>query len=162
MKERTASKTIESPYVIESFSGSINVQATFTVDEAAVTFTQPTGGTLTVTDDGTAIASGDKVMSGSKIVVTAEADEGYRLVSIDYTIGEDTEADGEVTFTMPAPSEAITISAVFDPIPTYALTIKESHENGGVYAVTDADEKEIEDLTKIYEGTEVTVTVTAN
>ena len=47
-----------------------------------VTFTQPSGGYLGVTADGTAINSGDSVPAGTVIAVAATAKSGYSLASL--------------------------------------------------------------------------------
>ena len=48
----------------------------------AITFTQPTaGGTFTVTVDGTAIASGDEVMEGKTVTLSATPAEGFSFVN---------------------------------------------------------------------------------
>lgn len=61
-----------------------------------ITFNTPDNGTLTVVnqEDDTPISSGEKVLGGTKLTITAEASEGFQLDKI--KINEETFISGEV------------------------------------------------------------------
>lgn len=68
-----------------TLDGNVVIDVTTHMRTYAVTWTNPTGATITVTANGNAINSGDTVTAGTSISVTATASSGYRLNTV--TIG---------------------------------------------------------------------------
>lgn len=81
-----------------------------------ITFNKPDNGTLTVNqEDGTSISSGDKVLGGTKLTITAEASEGYQVNellvnSTPFTSGDVLTVSSDITI-------AVTITKKPEPTP---------------------------------------------
>ena len=91
----------------------VTVKAIFEADEPATY-------TVTINNDGHGTASADNASAaeGKTITLTATSDAGYRFKewqSTDVTVTDN-------KFTMPA--KAVTVTAVFEAIPTYTVTFK--------------------------------------
>ena len=91
-----------------------------------VTIDQPANGTVAVTTTigGVAVTSGQSVNEGTELTLSNTPAAGYRLVHYIVNGVETTESTVTV-------NEAVTISAVFERIPTYVVTI-ETPENGTI------------------------------
>lgn len=86
----------------------MDANATLTIDARAkaqytVTINQPTGGTISATNNGTAVTSGDKVLEGSVLTLGNTPDSGYKFVN--YTVtggtleGENVTVNSDITIT---------------------------------------------------------------
>ncbi|MBE7064702.1 MAG: hypothetical protein E7384_02665, partial [Ruminococcaceae bacterium] len=131
--------------------------ANFTISGTAgkiykVSFSQPTGGTIAVTNNssGAAISSGSYVDTGTVIKVTATASTGYNLSTL--KAGSTTLSSGG-TYTV---SAATTVSATFAK-KTYTVTISASN---GTVTLKDASGNAIASGATVEHGTVITVTAT--
>ena len=118
------------------------VKATFEpipVDTYAVTVNS--GG------NGTAKPSAAYAAAGTVVTLTATPNSGYRFKEWQVVSGGVTIADNK--FTMPA--QAVEVKAVFEPIPTYAVTV--INDGNGTAGANPANAKA---------GTEITLTATPN
>jgi len=105
---------------------------------------------------GTAIDVTDEspYAEGTQVSIRAEANPGYRFVNWTSTAGGFDNADeAETTFTMPG--EAVTITANFELIPTYELTMAADPELGGTAI-------DVTDESPYAEGTQVSIRGEAN
>ena len=92
--------------------------------------------------------------AGTNVSIKAEANEGYQFVNWIAPAGEFDNADeAETTSTMPG--EAVTITANFEPIPTYELTMAADPELGGTAI-------DVTDESPYAEGTQVSIRAEAN
>lgn len=90
-----------------------------------LTVASTAGGTVTTPEEGTS-----KHGEGTVAELAAEPEEGYRFVNWTATAGEFDDANlEETTFTMPA--EDVTVTANFELIPTYSVTMAVSPAGGG-------------------------------
>ncbi|MBE7065688.1 MAG: hypothetical protein E7384_07765, partial [Ruminococcaceae bacterium] len=117
-----------------------------------VSFSQPTGGTIAVTNNssGAAISSGSYVDTGTVIKVTATASTGYNLSTL--KAGSTTLSSGG-TYTV---SAATTVSATFAK-KTYKVTVSASN---GTVTLKDASGNAIASGATVEHGTVITVTAT--
>jgi hypothetical protein len=104
-------------------------------------------------EHGTVTASTATPFAGQTVTLTVKPDDGYRLDTLTVTQGETpvevTPVDAtHYTFTMPAGN--VTVSAVFEKIPTFSVTVAEGIEHGTVTA----------NVAQAQEGQTVTLTVT--
>jgi hypothetical protein len=92
--------------------------------------------------------------AGTNVSIKAEANEGYQFVNWIAPAGEFDNADeAETTSTMPG--EAVTITANFELIPTYELTMAADPELGGTAI-------DVTDESPYAEGTQVSIRAEAN
>ena len=118
--ERTADLSdYENVYVQISYSGSTAIRA---IDEISLaqrvapekytlTIVSPENGTLSVTEGGVSVASGDEFKAGTSLVVTPTPATGYVFESLTVGDSEVELSEGKYTFTMP--ENDVTISATF-------------------------------------------------
>ena len=100
--------------------------------------------------EGGTVSGGGEYEAGEMTTVTATANDGFEFVNWTNEIDEVVSTEAEFEFTMPA--EDVILTANFEAIPTYTLTLISNPLAGGV--LTGAGSYE--------EGTEVIVTATAN
>ena len=115
---------------------------------------------LTMTADpvmgGTAtdLTADSPYVEGAEVSIKAVANEGYQFVNWSVTAGGFDNANAaETTFTMPA--EAVTVTANFELIPTYELTMTADPVMGGTATDLTADSPYVE-------GAEVSIKAVAN
>lgn len=87
---------------------------------SAVTFSNPSHGSITVKKGVTTLASGDLVPAGETITITTTPDDGYELSTLVYNDGSDHDIKAAKSFSMPG--KAVSISATFTAIPTSGIT----------------------------------------
>lgn len=90
------------------YTFTMSADATLTIDARAkaqytVTINQPVGGTISATDNGTAVNSGDQVLEGTVLTLGNTPESGYKFVS--YTVtgaeleGENVTVNSDITIT---------------------------------------------------------------
>ena len=143
---------IENP-VFTVAADSYTITAAY-VEQFAVTYSATEGGSLAVAAGESGIESGSLLDNGTEITVTATAEDGYALDKLTVN-GEAVETtDGVYTFTLEADTE---IAAEF--VAMYSVSF--SATEGGSITVATAD-GEIASGDELKEGTEITVTATAD
>lgn len=85
-----------------------------------VTYSNPTGGTITVQNSGANVASGTSVQEGTVLTLTATPSTGYTFGS--WSVTGATPADGNATTTTITVTAATSISATFNAKTQYTLT----------------------------------------
>jgi len=150
--DMTHDKTISKTYTI---TANTTITVTY-VRMYTVTFSQPTGGTIAVTNNssGATISSGNYVDTGTVIKVTATASTGYTFSSL--TVAGSSFSSGS-TKTISANTQ---ISASFTAN-KYAITITPDPSAGGTVTVKNGNTA-ISSGDKIDYNTTLTVTATAN
>ena len=118
----------------------------------AVTWSNPTGATISVTANGSAISSGATVVEGTSISVTATASSGYVVTSV--TANGTSIGTTSGTYTV---NSATTIASTVKKI--YAITW--SNPTGATISVT-ANGSAISSGATVVEGTSISVTATAS
>lgn len=117
-------------------STTVSLKVVASVSQYTVTYSAGENGTITSVKAGeTVVESGSKVNADTKITVTVNPAEGYRLAS--YTIGEgeaDTSVAGETSFELTITAD-IVIAVAFEEIPATKSWVK----------VTDASTLEVGD-----------------
>lgn len=165
----TATATANSGYRVDSImAGTKKVAAdgTFTVTEAvtvtaiisqipkhAITFANPTNGTLEVKNGIAPITSGDQIEEGTTLTVSATVDQGYRLDSIK---AGDVKVTNGGTFTV---TKATVVTAFVSQIPSFVITINQPAN--GTLEVKEGSNV-IATGSPVLEGTVLTVSATAN
>ncbi len=132
----------------------ITITALFSKDTYMLSFAvnPEEAGTVTVTVDGTAIASGDQVEVGASVTIEATKAAGYAFVGWSGIDLDDASAT-EAVFEMPA--EAVSITAAFDKS-EYALNFAADPVVGGTVTVT-VDGAAIESGDQVEVGASVTI-----
>lgn len=123
----------------------------------ALTISNPTGGTIEVTDGGNPVASGDRFKSGTALSIAATPETGYSFSTWNATagtIGAPTNASTTFTTT----ESAATLSATFTKN-TYTLSTNST--NGTITAIT-VDGDTWNGTDKIPYGATVSMTATPN
>ena len=120
----------------------LTFNGTFTKKPATtytLTINQPENGTISAKVNETPINSGDNVVEGATVALTAEAEDGYEFDSWSVTDADNNEvAVTNNTFTMPANN--VTVTATFkektepDPEPIYYIITVDDMTNGEVTA----------------------------
>ena len=109
-------------------------------------------GRISVRANGGYIASGATVAAGKQVVFTAEPIDGYRVKEWNGLPTDADISDDNLTATVSAIDDNLTVEAVFEKIPEYSITIL-APENGTIKAVADGN-----DAVTVREGTEVAFT----
>ena len=149
MNGETAVEVAEG-YTFTMPAAPVNVSATFKV-------IPPESYTVTVeeSENGTVIADPTAAAQGATVTLTVTPDEGYKLATLTVMAGETAvEVAENNTFEMPAAN--VTVTATFEKIPTYAITIDETIV-GGTVTVTNEDG---ETITEAAEGDLVMISAT--
>ena len=128
-----------------------------------VTYTQPDNGIITLKNGDADVADGAQVEENANLTLTVKATEGYHITSV---LVNDKEAGSEytTTFTKEIPVTAnLTISATMEKdapvVEKFAVTY-EVIENGTIELKNGSEA--VASGTEVDEGTELTLTVTAN
>ncbi|RGE67219.1 InlB B-repeat-containing protein [Anaerotruncus colihominis] len=140
------------PYTVSFQSADMDktIAAVFEPMQYSVTYTAPTGGTLSVTNSGQPVASGTKLDWGTVLTVAATPDEGHALDTL--TAGGTPVASG-ATFTL---KQDTTVAASFKALQhsvTYDAPVN------GTLSVTNGGQP-VASGTKLDWGTELVVTAT--
>lgn len=143
----TLTWTVENGYLTESNVTAYHVAAQFSAGEYEVTYSQPANGTLTAS-----VESGTPVNGGTKVIFTAEPDEGYEVT--EWTVNGHSVANSSSTYTLNV-TENSTVAVTFKVMVPVSTVM--NGRNGSI-AIT-ANGKTITDG-YVSAGSDVTFTVT--
>ncbi|MCL2028502.1 MAG: choice-of-anchor J domain-containing protein, partial [Bacteroidales bacterium] len=127
--------------------GNVAIAVTFVLEQYDVTYTTPTGGTLTVLDGTTDVPSGTKVDHGTVLTITATPDANYTLGTLTvnnaaFTSGNTHTVEGNVA-----------IAVTFTEDPKFELTLVADPTAGGTI---------VKGAGSYYAGTKVEIEATAS
>jgi Secretion system C-terminal sorting domain/Divergent InlB B-repeat domain/CARDB len=127
----------EISYTISLLNATTDVTVEFEITPTyAVTFDVEAGnGTITATDDGVSITSGDMVEDGSELIFTATPDASWRVA--DWYLDDVAQTSTETSYTIASLSAAADVNAEFEETPTYAVTFGVEAGNGTITATDD-------------------------
>jgi len=136
-------KGFTAPYYNYSFEmppAAVTVEVTFE-NAPPITFTaSPTGGSVTVTADGSSVSTGDTVAAGELVVVKLTPETGYMVSGIPAITGNPSSdiVDGVYTYSFDMPTGAVTITVAFAKIQhDLELTVKDL-EGGSISATVNS------------------------
>ena len=143
----TLTWTVENGYLTKSNVTAYHVAAQFSAGEYEVTYSQPANGTLTAS-----VESGTQLNGGTKVIFTAEPDEGYEVA--EWTVNGHSVANSSSTYTLNV-TENSTVAVTFKAMVPVSAVL--NGRNGSI-AIT-ANGKTITDG-YVSAGSDVTFTVT--
>lgn len=145
-------------YTINSVDDDVDVKVEFEeIPEYEVTYdVLDNGGTISATDDGSSINSGDMVYEGSEVIFTAAPDAGYQVA--DWHIDGTATGSTDLTYTVNNLTANIEAIVEFEEIPettTYEVVFGVLNEVGGDIGATLGDFTPISSGDLIDEGSTI-------
>lgn len=136
------------------------ITADLELKQYAVSWNEPVNGTISITADGEDVmTNGQEYSGGTKIIATAISAEGYRLATDGWsqTTGAYWMASGNV-LTCDSLNGDLVIDAVFEPIPTYTISVSWGSHGTVSCQVNDTDTSLTGGTLTVYEGDDVLLT----